>query len=50
MQRHYLFLGSHGHFGNGHGIVAEDVHHLDGDLAPPRPADRAAGGPRRSML
>ena len=33
MQRHYL-LPSHIHFDNRHGVIAEDVHDLDGDLAP----------------
>src|ERR1019366_1001796 len=29
-----LFLRPHVHFGNRHGVIAEDVHDLDGDLAP----------------
>ena len=34
MQRHYFFPPTR-HFDNRHGVVAEDVHHLDGHLAPP---------------
>ncbi|MGA7878981.1 MAG: hypothetical protein WCA08_25205, partial [Desulfoferrobacter sp.] len=30
--------GSDGHLHNLHGVVAEDVHHLNGQLAPPRQA------------
>src|ERR1035441_4358856 len=46
-----LFLPPNANFDDGHGVVAEDVHHLDRDLAPPRLAFlKHAGQFQRTVL